>query len=112
MRIAKNSSYPSHSHLERRRDRRRKQSLIITHQQIQRVPNYTGNYAYETCENREKIPRSESTHSLLILLFALHSSLRCHEKRDRHYSLAPCCVPSMYALTLLYAGLIRGKENV
>jgi hypothetical protein len=52
-----------------------------------------------------------SKHSHLIMFFTLHSSLRCHENGDRHYSLAPRCFPSMYALTLLYAGLIGGKEN-
>jgi len=72
---------------------KRKQRLKITHQQIQRVPNYTGNGtmhgACEMCDHREKTPRLVSI-AFLILLFTLHSSLRCHEKRDRHYSLAPC----------------------
>lgn len=64
----------------------------------------------EMCDHRGEDPPINK-HSLLILLFTLHSSLRCHEKRDRHHSLAPHCFPSIYALTLLYAGLIREEEN-
>lgn len=62
------------------------------------------------CDHRKKFSRSVSI-AFLIRLFTLHSSLRCYEKRDRHYSLAPCCFPSIYALTRLYAGLIKVKEN-